>query len=97
MILFGQILLITTYIILMIRTDLLRKVDINRRNRKKMPPHRELYQGRILRYLFLFEKIDETDTPNDIRKIQVVNLIDKIAIACFISFSIIFIYSFITY
>jgi hypothetical protein len=92
MILFGQILLISSYILLEIRTYLLRKVDANRRIRKNMPPCRKLYKGRVVYYLFEFEKRDETDTKEDIAKILKVNIIDKVSGICFIGFVLILLY-----
>ena len=92
MILFGQILLIVLYILLELRTSMLRKVDINRRVRNNLPPYRELYKGRILYYLFEFDKIDESDSKEDLAKIRTTNFIDILSFFCLLVFITILLY-----
>lgn len=90
MILTGQFFLILSLFLLGMRTRLLSKVDDSRRIRLGLLPSNELYQGRMLRHLFSFEKNNPNDTLENNEIIKKVSKIDRYMILCFAIFAILF-------
>lgn len=74
--------LIVLFLLTRLRTSNLTKVDNNRRSRKGLSHTKELYQGRMLRYLFSFEKEVTDDTPVDKILLLETKKIDRIMIIC---------------
>ena len=66
------------------------KVDNSRRIRLGLLPSNELYQGRMLRHLFSFEKNAPNDTVEDNEIIKEASKIDRYMILCFAIFTILF-------
>lgn len=78
--------IILLFIFIRIRTSNLTKVDNNRRIRVGLNPTKELYQGRMLRYLFSFKTEMSGDSNEEKELIKQTRNIDKYIILSVIIF-----------